>query len=217
MIAKGDRLGLWTVIGSTATGKPRAWLVRCDCGTERMVVANSLRRGASTNCGCVRRAKVGSLRNSMTHGMYDTPTYRSWRSMVQRCTLTTCNSYPNYGARGVTVCERWLKFEHFLADMGERPEGTTLDRYPKATGNYEPGNCRWATIEQQNRNKGNVVQLTFRGETKSRAEWSREVGIGETTIAARMQLGWSVERALTTPPNPKHQPRHARAGSTSHG
>lgn len=80
------------------------------------------------------------------------PTYQSWAAIIQRCNNPKSTSYPHYGARGITVCERWLKFENFLADMGERPEGTTIDR-EDGSGNYEPGNCRWATKEQQSANR----------------------------------------------------------------
>jgi hypothetical protein len=83
------------------------------------------------------------------HGMNGTPTHRCWRSMLARCN----GAHPNYGGRGIKVCKRWLKFENFLADMGERPEGKTLDRYPDNDGNYKPGNCRWATPKEQTNNR----------------------------------------------------------------
>lgn len=88
----------------------------------------------------------GSAKNGRT------PTYNTWMNMIQRCTNANAPGYKHYGGRGITVCERWLKFENFLADMGERPEGLTLDRIDN-DGNYEPGNCRWATCEQQNANR----------------------------------------------------------------
>lgn len=84
-----------------------------------------------------------------THGMSGTPTHKCWRSMLARCK----GDHPNYGGRGIKVCKRWLKFENFLADMGERPEGLTLDRYPDNDGDYKPSNCRWATPKEQTNNR----------------------------------------------------------------
>lgn len=89
---------------------------------------------------------------STTHGLAGSPTYRSWAHMLGRCRNPTDAKYANYGGRGITVCERWLRFENFLADMGERPAGLTLDRIDN-DGNYEPGNCRWATMKEQQNNK----------------------------------------------------------------
>ena len=89
----------------------------------------------------------------VTHGLYKTREYKSWQAMKTRCQNPTNPGYARYGAKGIKVCERWQKFENFLADMGIRPEGTSLDRYPNNSGNYEPGNCRWATDEQQHENR----------------------------------------------------------------
>lgn len=119
----------------------------------------------------------------------------------QRCTNANNPSYENYMGRGVTMCSRWLNsFEAFLTDMGERPEGTTLDRYPDQNGDYEPSNCRWATIEEQNCNRSSNRLLTYKGKTQTLIEWSKELGIKRTTICMRLNdLGWSVEKALETP------------------
>jgi hypothetical protein len=97
------------------------------------------------------QSSVGN-RNALSHGMTNTPTYRSWAHMVQRCTNSNYDRYPFYGGRGITVCDRWRTFANFLADMGERPEGFTLDRVDNE-GNYTPENCRWATSSQQQRNR----------------------------------------------------------------
>lgn len=120
--------------------------------------------------------------------------------MVKRCTNPKQQSYRYYGGKGVTVCDRWLAgFENFLADMGERPDGMTLDRYPNASGNYEPGNCRWATPRMQQSNTSANVLLEFNGETKHISEWARSLGTHRETLVGRLRRGWSVERALTTP------------------
>jgi hypothetical protein len=132
------------------------------------------------------------------HGMSRTPTYASWFQMWQRCRNKNSKDYPRWGGRGITVCDRWQSFASFLADMGERPPGMTLDRYPDNGGNYEPGNCRWATASQQVQNSTSVTNLTYDGQTYCIAEWSRRIGIKEVTIGGRLKRGWSVERALQT-------------------
>ena len=129
-----------------------------------------------------------------------TPEYESWASMMTRCRNPRHKDYAIYGGRGVTVCGRWHAFENFLKDMGARPQGTSLDRFPNRDGNYEPGNCRWATpLEQGNNTRRNVV-LEFQGRKQTLSQWSRETGINAGTLRDRVhRYKWSVERALTTP------------------
>lgn len=137
------------------------------------------------------------------HGMALTPTHRSWRNMVHRCTKPSDSSYCRYGALGVTVCARWLEpkgqgFLNFLSDIGERPAGMTLDRIDNKNG-YEPGNCRWATSRQQQNNRSTTKFLEYGGARKSLGEWSAETGIDFGVLAFRVKAGWSAERALTEP------------------
>ena len=122
--------------------------------------------------------------------------------MKDRCFGVNHPKYPEYGARGVTVCERWRTFENFYADMGPRPSmAHSLDRYPDQNGNYEPGNVRWATVSQQQSNKRNAVLIEYQGERLNVAEWSRRTGIASDTIAYRLRRGWPVERILTVAPH----------------
>jgi hypothetical protein len=126
------------------------------------------------------------------HGMSFSDTYKSWAAMKRRW-----RHRERYAQLG--VCERWLVFTNFLEDMGERPAGRTIERIDNAKG-YEPGNCRWATKVEQQRNRSNTKFLTFNGKTQSLPDWADEMGLHKETIRHRMQYyGWSVERALTTP------------------
>jgi hypothetical protein len=116
--------------------------------------------------------------------------------MIERCTNPNSPTYKNYGARGVTVCARWRKFEDFYADVGSRPPGTSLDRYPNKSGNYEPGNVRWATRLEQNNNMRTNRLFTAFGKTLTLRQWSIEVGIPKEKIRGRIRLGWATEDAL---------------------
>jgi hypothetical protein len=115
--------------------------------------------------------------------------------MVQRCTSPNNQNYAQYGGRGVTVCDQWLTFANFLADMGDRPEGKTLDRIDNSKG-YEPGNCRWATRKEQQRNRRSNRLLTHAGQTKTMAQWAEDLGVPYTRLQGRLKMGWSVDRVL---------------------
>lgn len=126
------------------------------------------------------------------------PTYVAWACMRRRCSNPNTRDYANYGGRGITACARWSLFENFLADMGEKPVGLTLERNDNAQG-YGPDNCRWATRQDQNRNRRSVRQITHDGRTQSLQAWANETGLNPRTISSRLgTLGWSVERALST-------------------
>lgn len=133
------------------------------------------------------------------HSGHGTLTYARWKSMRQRCTDPRASNYKHYGGRGIKVCDRWQDFAAFLADMGECPgPGMTLDRIKNDVG-YEPGNCKWATQAEQNGNRSRNVPLTYNGVTRNVADWATALGMAPNTLNMRMRLGWTVERALTTP------------------
>ena len=196
----GRRFGRWTVIKYLGAEKNKSvYLCRCDCGNEVKVRANNLLSGTSTSCGCVFREKLKGNTWGRTHNISFSPTYQTWSGIKFRCENPNSGEYAAYGGRGITVCERWQKFENFLEDMGERPKGKTIDRID-VNGNYEPSNCRWATPKEQARNRRSNTLITYNGETKTLAEWAEITGICSNTISNRIKnLGWNVGKALTTP------------------
>lgn len=132
-------------------GKPLVkWSCLCDCGNKSVVATTNLRNGSTKSCGC-RRRLICSIK-AKTHGLTNTPEYKTWAGMRTRCTNPKATNYGVYGERGIKCCERWNSFENFLSDMGKREKGKTLDRID-VDGDYEPKNCRWATKEEQVKNK----------------------------------------------------------------
>lgn len=199
-LKNGDKYGLFTVLVlKTQQNGRRAWLCRCDCGTEKLVEASRLRTGHTLSCGCEgkrRRAKFASLA-ATTHGQSKSQQYIAWSLMHDRCRNPNNESYKRYGGRGITVCERWKSYENFIEDMGLRPNGKTLDRINN-DGNYEPSNCRWATQKQQMRNMSANRHITAFGMEKTLVEWSEFSGHPRERIANRLRRGWSNERAILT-------------------
>jgi hypothetical protein len=140
----------------------------------------------------------------MRHGLFSgggrkTKTYRIWAAMGERCHRQNHPHYNDYGGRGITVCDRWDSFKNFLSDMGEAPPGLTIDRIAN-NGNYEPGNCRWATTKEQNNNRRDNVVVEYQGQALAIPQWAEQTGINVHVIEARLRrLKWSVSEALTRP------------------
>lgn len=156
------------------------WYCICECGNSRYISAGNLKRQCSQGCN-----SCGNTR----HGMSRTYEYLTWMAMRCRCNNPEHDNYKNYGGRGIKVCDRWDElFVNFFADMGPRPSPKhSLDRINN-DGNYEPGNCRWATAKEQSRNRRNTIKLTFYGKTQSLSEWAEEYGLTKACLAGRLRV-----------------------------
>lgn len=186
----------WTYLGQDhrIPKKGRVALFRCLCGTERVVNTLSVMQGRSKSCGCQR---VDSARDLMTtHGMSQDgagSAYMSWENMFSRCENPKSPAYKDYGGRGISVCERWRKFENFFKDMGERPPGTSIDRWPDKNGNYEPGNCRWATQAQQMYNTRQTISIEHDGRKLTTGDVAIECGVSADRVRYRVNHGMPQE------------------------
>lgn len=143
------------------------------------------------------------------HGGCGTPEYEAWKSMRKRCLFPWNHNYPNYGGRGIVICKEWEEFSVFLGDMGPKPHPTdTLERID-SNGNYEPGNCCWASPLRQRRNQRRNIFVEYQGERLTLAEVSARMGVSRGTLKSRMDHGWPLELVLSKPIRPKRKPEHA--------
>lgn len=196
----GERFGRLLVVSyAGSNGKRSLWECQCDCGNSVIRHTGLLSARNTKSCGCLKR---DNKRGNPTHGKAKTPEWKSWSGMKGRCYNPRCQEYQYYGARGIIVCERWLGpngFVNFFADMGEKPSAKhSLDRID-VNGNYEPTNCRWATAEQQNRNKRDNRIIDFNGRRATIAEWAEDAGLPVSTLLNRLAADWPFEKAITTP------------------
>lgn len=198
----GERHGRVFVIGDAPTRRGRSWsVIRCDCGTVKEIRSSHL--GVTVfSCGCLYREMMAAR---ITHHMTDTPAYRRWRDMIRRCKNPKRRGFERYGGRGIKVCDRWLKFENFYADMGECPKGMSIDRWPNKDGNYEPGNCRWATPTEQSRNTSQNRNFTVLGVSGCMTDLAYHFGINFGTVHSRLKRGLDPTAAFTQPVRPMNR------------
>lgn len=172
----GKKYGRLTVLGRdyTIIHTHAHWRCLCECGNEVTIRGTSIRQGDYVSCGCYRRDRGADMMTK--HEMYYHPSYQTWNHMMTRCYNEKCEDYPDYGGRGIEVCERWHDVRLFCEDMGERPKGLSIDRID-VNGNYEPSNCRWATDEIQVNNRRNSTAIEFEGKTYTNSQLARKLNI----------------------------------------
>jgi hypothetical protein len=210
-VSAGDRYGRLTIVKELPQKaykyqNVRQFLVQCDCGEQRSIVLNKLTAG---RVNCCKKCSIENIRKgATTHGMRRTKIYGTWMAMLSRCNNPNNPSYPRYGGRGVTVCERWDpskggSFENFYEDMGDCPApGHQLDKEAVDPANkvYCPEMVRWVSKAENMRNTSRSRFITYQGRTMLVTEWAKELGLGVSCLHRRLfRSGWSIERAFTTP------------------
>lgn len=171
----------------------------CACGSERLKFPNEIKRGDVVSCGCWHRVCSSWVGKSQKrHGLDGTRAYSSWSSMMARCYDESFDSYHRYGGRGIKVCGRWMDVAKFVEDMGQPPAGRSLDRIDN-NGDYEPGNCRWATRKEQMNNVSYNRIIVFHNERMTVAQAADRFGISYSTLVRRLNAGWTPDEAITMP------------------
>lgn len=205
VLSSGQLFGRLTVIRK-AEGPGNKYVCLCSCGETCSIPARRLQRSdrlATRSCGCAVKLHGGDKEH---------PEYSSWRNMRRRCLNPDARDYRHYGGRGIKICQRWLdSFVWFLVDMGPRPgPGYSIERIHN-DGNYDPGNCCWATPHEQMRNMRFNRLITINGETLCVAEWAERSGLGTRTIFRRIQYSWPAEDLLSPPDHRRrHHPRQSK-------
>lgn len=171
-------------------GASSAWNCVCECGQRRSVTISNLRSGRTKSCGCFAQGR------NRTHGKARTPVHRAWLSMRDRCLRPKSSAFVDYGGRGISICKEWDTFEGFFADMGDPPEGFTIERVD-VNGNYNKQNCRWADRTDQARNRRNCKFFTIEGKKVRAKEVAEILGVKYKTIMARIKYGWTDEEILS--------------------
>lgn len=194
----GNKFHSWTVLSHSHYARPHQYYnCQCECGELRVVQANSLKTGTSKGCGCTKRLAISVARTK--HGLSNHPAYQNWSSMKARCDPNDENFSADYAERGIVVCAKWQTFQAFWEDMGPTwKSGLTLDRIDN-NGNYEPGNVRWATHAEQNRNKRNTVMVNSPWGRMIRADAAKLAGISVGSLIHRMNAGWPEETWFLPP------------------
>lgn len=194
----GMRFGMLEVIERAENSKhgESRWVCRCDCGNTITLTQRQIKEKTKDNCGCVKRKHFNA-----THGCSNTRLYNTWALMIERCERPTNRAYKYYGQRGITVCKEWHDFLEFKAwaDATKPNDDYTLDRKDNNKG-YSPDNCRWVDKKTQANNRRSNVEIEYKGETHSLTEWCERIGFDYKRVHNRMyKLGWSFEKAISTP------------------
>lgn len=196
----GMRFGKLLVLKENGRKNSRVmWLCKCDCGTVKSIPSGNLTNGNSKSCGCGQR-HYGTDNNSFKHGGAKTNLYNVWKTMRQRCMNPNCHDYNWYGGKGVDICPEWNDYNNFRewAISSGYKNGLTLDRID-GLKNYEPDNCRWITIQEQQQNKRNVRRFEYKGETHTLTELANIYNVPKPLLRNRIDLGWDIAEAIETP------------------
>jgi transcription elongation factor Elf1 len=192
----GQTFGDWLVLSYAQRRKTDTlFWCRCVCGNIKLVIANTLKKGSSKSCGCKSRERASQ--KMIKHGMASTPTYKSWHAMIQR--TQGKGGHQSYVDRGIDVCDEWLSFDGFFADMGVRPKGCSLDRIDNSKG-YCLQNCRWADGLTQANNKDTNRREIVDGELMTVTQAARKYGVGISCVRHRLRKGWTLQDAVRVPP-----------------
>lgn len=197
----GQRFGRLTVIAESSDrdhSRSMKWVCKCDCGNIKTVSAQALKKGLTVSCGCYNKEKqLNKDIHGHEKGGKKSPTYISWEKMLSRCYREADPAYRFYGARGIKVCDEWHAFKNFLKDMGERPEGKTIDRID-SKGNYEPNNCRWLTPKEQANNMSRNVRFEYNGKKLTISELADLAGLKYDTMYSRLMIyKWPLVTAMS--------------------
>jgi hypothetical protein len=197
----GDKFNRLTVIAEAAfVGIETVVECVCECGSKRTYFLGNLRRGHTKSCGCLKIETAG--RQRITHGFTKKSEYAIWMSAIQRCKNPNDSNWPRYGGRGISICDRWLKFENFIADMGVRPSKShSIERVDNNLG-YRPDNCRWATRAEQARNTRANRYLEHEGRSMCLADWAAELGISSPQLHVALKLRGSLSQVIFHRNNP---------------
>lgn len=199
-VSIGQVFGRLTIVSDpfrNPGGSKRRVFCQCSCGRITEKNLSDILAGHTTSCGCYARER--SSARERTHGMTSSPEFNTWKGIKQRCYNPNHTHYESYGGRGIAMCDAWrLSFDAFLADMGPRPQGTTLDRIDNDRG-YEKDNCRWVSKKTQSRNVRTNTWIEYRGRRMTVVEASEEAVVDYNTLLWRIGQGWDIEKAMNQP------------------
>jgi hypothetical protein len=187
----GQTFGKLTAIAIHSGGKTK-WFCKCTCGKITIVHASQLKSKHSTSCG------GSNCKQHSRNKLSNTPAYRSWKAMLYRCYNIKSKPYKYYGGRGIIVCERWHNFDNFLNDMGQRPYWFSIDRIDN-DGNYEPKNCRWVTLQDNNQHTSRTRWVIINGQKMSLKNAAIHANLKYDTLFSRLKTGWDFDVAIATP------------------
>lgn len=202
MIKVGDKFGRLTVLEKSEPYrnpegyiKESRWLCQCECGNTKVILRSALMTGRTRSCGCLftETVKICRLINGVKRNRKGA--YSSWTQMKSRCSDKNASGYEYYGGRGIKVCNRWKSFDLFYEDMGDRPEGFSIDRID-VNGDYKPENCKWSSISEQSYNRRNNRHIELNGEIKPLGKWIEQFGISRSCITGRLRRGWTPAEAF---------------------